>query len=159
MGLAFGGGAVGLALLGRGAGAGSRACCWAWRTCVLGLVLGIPGPALFIMWLVTDHTVTYHNENLFLANPLTLLAVPLGLQLMWGSTKARARLRRLWWVLAALGVLGLVLKVLPPFDQDNWRLIALILPISLGMAGAFTLDRVRAPAAAAGRRRSPWLLP
>jgi hypothetical protein len=30
------------------------------------------------------------------------------------------------------------------FNQDNWRLIAFILPISLGFAGAFHLDRVLA---------------
>jgi hypothetical protein len=111
---------------------------------VLGLALGIPGTALFIMWLVTDHTVTYRNENLFLANPLTLLAVPFGVALMFGGRKARARLFKVWAALAVTGVLGLALKVLPPFDQDNWRLIALILPISLGMAGAFGLDRVLA---------------
>ncbi|NMO22026.1 DUF4105 domain-containing protein [Pyxidicoccus fallax] len=111
---------------------------------VLGLALGFPGTALFIMWLVTDHTVTYRNENLFLANPLTLLAVPFGISLMFGGRKARARLFKVWSALAVMGVLGVVLKVLPPFDQDNWRLIALILPISLGMAGGFGLDRVLA---------------
>ncbi|WP_164001411.1 DUF4105 domain-containing protein [Pyxidicoccus caerfyrddinensis] len=143
LGVALGGAAVGLAAWER---RGSRVArlLLALENGVLGLVLGIPGTALFIMWLVTDHTVTYRNENLFLANPLTLLALPFGVALMWNSTKARARLFKIWLVLAASGVLGVVLKVLPPFDQDNWRLIALILPISVGMAGAFGLDRVLA---------------
>lgn len=149
MGLVFGGIAVGLALWGRRSGGRAPRILLGLQNVLVGLVFGIPGFALFIMWLFTDHTVTYRNENLFLANPLTVLAIPLGIQLMLGSRKAPERMRRLWWVLAGLGVLGLVLKVLPPFDQDNWRLIALILPISLGMAGAFTLARVRAPAAQA----------
>jgi hypothetical protein len=118
---------------------------------VLGLVLGFPGTVLLIMWLITDHTVTYHNENLFLANPLTLLVAPLGLMLTWGSPRARSGLRKLWLVLAATGTLGLVLKVIPVFNQDNWRLIAFILPISLGFAGAFHLDRLLARAASGSR--------
>lgn len=155
LGVALGGAAVGLAAWER---KGSRLArvLLGLENAVLGLLLGIPGTALFVMWLVTNHTVTYHNENLFLANPLTLLALPFGVALLWNSRKARARLARIWLALAATGVLGVVLKVLPPFDQDNWRLIALILPINLGMAGAFGLERVLArlrgtQAASAGR--------
>jgi hypothetical protein len=143
LGLALGGGAVGLAFWER---KGSRLArvLLGLENMVAGLVLGLPGTALFIMWLITDHTVTYRNENLFLANPLTLLALPLGLMLTWGSKWARSGLRKIWWVLAATGVLGVMLKVFPPFDQDNWRLIALILPISMGLAGAFNLERLLA---------------
>lgn len=144
LGVALGGAAVGLAAWERKSGSRVARMLLGLENAVLGLVLGIPGTALFIMWLVTDHTVTYRNENLFLANPLTLLALPFGVALLWNSRKARARLAKVWLVLAASGVLGVVLKILPPFDQDNWRLIALILPISLGMAGAFGLDRVLA---------------
>jgi hypothetical protein len=143
LGLALGGGAVGLAFWER---KGSRLArvLLAVENMVVGLVLGFPGTALFVMWLITDHTVTFRNENLFLANPLTLLALPLGVMLTWGSAWARAGLLKIWWVLAASGVLGVMLKVLPMFDQDNWRLIALILPVSLGLAGAFNLERLLA---------------
>jgi hypothetical protein len=151
LGVALGGAAVGLAAWERKRGSRAARILLGLQNVVLGLVLGLPGTALFIMWLVTDHTVVYRNENLFLANPLTLLALPLGVALMWGSAKARARLLKVWDVLAALGVLGVVLKVLPSFDQDNWRLIALILPISLGMAGAFGLDRLLARIATVNR--------
>ncbi|QQR42163.1 DUF4105 domain-containing protein [Myxococcus xanthus] len=157
LGLALGGLAVGLAVWERQRGSRVARLLLGLENAVVGLALGLPGTALFIMGLVTDHTVTYRNENLFLANPLTLLALPFGVALTWGSQKVRTRLFKVWTLLAALGVLGVVLKVLPPFDQDNWRLIALILPISLGMAGAFGLDRVlarlpRADRASAGRR-------
>ncbi|MBF5046337.1 DUF4105 domain-containing protein [Aggregicoccus sp. 17bor-14] len=107
---------------------------------LLGFVLGLPGLLLMLMWLFTEHTVTHRNENLLLANPLTLLALPLGISLARGKNpRTWARLRAVWAALAVTGVLGLVLKVLPRFDQDNWRLIALILPISLGCAAGFLL--------------------
>jgi hypothetical protein len=152
LGLAVGASAVGLAYWGRRGGRLPRVLLGL-ENMVLGLVLGLPGTALFIMWAFTDHTVTYRNENLFLANPLTLLALPLGLMLVFGSALARRWLRVIWRVLAISGVLGLLLKVIPVFDQDNWRLIALILPISLGFAGASHLDRLLARACAA--RREP----
>jgi len=106
---------------------------------LLGLVLGLPGTALFIMGLVTNHTVTHWNENLLLANPVTLAALPMGIALTWGSRWATKWLRRVWPFLLATGVLAVLVKPLPGFDQDNWRLVALILPISLGMAAASVL--------------------
>lgn len=154
VGLALGGGAVGLALWGRRRGGRAPRILLGLENVLAGLVFGVPGLALFIMWLFTEHTVTYRNENLFLANPLTLLALPLGLQLLRGSEKARARLHKVWVVLAALGLLGLALKVLPAFDQDNWRLIALLLPLNVGMAGALLLARAWAP----GSGRTPEAL-
>jgi len=150
LGLAIGGSAVGLAYWGR-RGARLPRVLLGLEHVVLGLVLGFPGTALFVMWLFTDHTVTYRNENLFLANPLTLLVVPLGIGLVFGSTRARAGLRVVWLALAVSGVLGVLLKVIPVFNQDNWRLIAFILPISLGFAGAFHLDRLLARAASGSR--------
>jgi hypothetical protein len=139
LGFLFGGAAVGLSFWGRRSASRAPRVLLGLQNVLMGLVFGIPGLALFIMWLGTEHTVTWRNENLFLANPLTVLAVPLGVQMMFGSMKARERLRRLWWGLALLGELGLVLKVLPMFDQDNWRLIAFILPMSVGMAAALKL--------------------
>jgi len=37
-------------------------------------------------------------------------------------------------------VLGVLVKVLPWFDQSNWNLIALILPVNVGFALASWLD-------------------
>ncbi len=115
---------------------------------VVGLVVGIPGTALVVMWLFTNHTVTYHNENLFLASPLTLAVLPLALTFAFGRRDAW---RELWWffsALSVLSVLGLALKVLPPFHQDNWRLIALLLPVNLGLAGAYLFGAAEKTAAA-----------
>lgn len=161
IGLGLGASALGLAYWGRKGGRLPRVLLGL-ENAVVGLVFGLPGMALLIMWIVTNHTVTFHNENLFLANPLTLLALPYGVRLMWGSAKARARLGTLWMVLTGTGVLGVLLKVLPWFDQDNWRLIALILPVSAGFAGAFLLERMLARASspspeAASRQPLPTL--
>lgn len=99
---------------------------------LVGLILGIPGTALFVMSLLTDHNVTYFNENLFLANPLSLLICPLGIGLAFGSARAQRWLRVVWLVLVSLAVLLLPLKLIPAFDQDNWFPMAFILPIILG---------------------------
>lgn len=102
-----------------------------------GLLVGLPGTILLIMWIVTDHTVTFRNENLFLANPLTLALIPLGIR-VWRGKKANAP-QRLWrWSLVLMGValVGLLLKPLPFFDQNNWNIIALLLPIWFGLASA-----------------------
>ena len=158
IGLAVGASALGLAYWGRAGGRLPRVLLGL-EQMVLGLALGFPGTVLFIMWTVTDHTVSYRNENILLANPLTLLVVPLGLMFAWGSARARSWLRTLWLAMAGLGMLGLVLKVLPVFNQDNWRLIALILPISVGFAGALNLDRLLARLRAGGREPGQQPLP
>lgn len=98
----------------------------------IGMIIGIPGLALAVMWMVTDHTVTYHSETLFLGNPLTFLLIPLGIALALGAASARRWLRPLWLVLAGLGLLLLPLSLLPAFDQNIWLPVAFILPILLG---------------------------
>jgi hypothetical protein len=110
----------------------------------LGLLFGLPGAVLALMWLVTDHTVTWGNENLFFASPLTLLALPLGLALLSARAWAGRALRAVWLALAGSSILGLMLKVLPAFDQDNWRLIALLLPLNLAMAASSLMYEAQA---------------
>lgn len=99
----------------------------------VGTVYGLPALVLFLLAAFTEHTVTYWNENLLLANPLTTLALPLGAVILAGKP---AGIRILGWTAAALsaaGLLLLVLKLLPAFDQANSLAITLILPVSLGM--------------------------
>ena len=112
---------------------------------VIGLVLAL-------MWAITDHTVTFRNEHLFLANPFTFAALPLGVMLARGSERARRWLPRLWQGLASLALLGVALKALPAFDQDAWRLVGLLLPATLGMATALWWDARREPALAPAPR-------
>jgi hypothetical protein len=101
------------------------------------------GTGLFVMGAFTDHSVTHRNENLFLWNPLTLALLPLGLMLAWGSRRAAPALRWTCTALAALTGLGVLLKALPVFDQANWNLIALLAPMTLGLAAIQWLARRR----------------
>jgi hypothetical protein len=105
-----------------------------------GLVLGMLGSVLFFMSSFTDHTVTYGNTNLFLANPLTLLALPLGIGAAVGARWALRWLPRLWYLLAALAVVYLPLRLLPFFGlQQNGSALAALLPVLLGFAAAAAL--------------------
>jgi hypothetical protein len=93
----------------------------------------------------TDHTVTYGNENLFLANPLALAAVPLGLAAAFGGGRRSRRLLQLFWfVLAGLACVYLLLKLSPFFDQRNQAALATILPVLSGFAAAACLSWKRA---------------
>jgi hypothetical protein len=142
LGVALGAAAMLLARWWRSAGSRLARALLGVETALVGLALGLPGTVLLLMWLFTEHTVTHRNENLFFANPLTFAALPLGVMLAFGSERARRALRGVWLLLSASGLVGLALKVLPLFDQDNWRIIALVLPVSLGMAGASLLQEV-----------------
>ncbi len=115
-----------------------------------GLLFGIIGTAGFLMWTLTEHVVTYRNENQFLANPLTLLWLPLGFGIAFGSLRALRLARWSSYALAALSLLLLVLKLLPSFDQDTLLTMTLLLPLNLGAALAHRA-LVRMPAAAAAR--------
>lgn len=108
---------------------------------LVGLILGLPGSVLLFMSTCTDHTVTYGNENLFLANPLALAAVPLGLLAAFGAGKrSRRLLQLLWCALAALACVYLLLKLFPFFDQSNQAALATILPVLFAFAAAACLS-------------------
>jgi hypothetical protein len=98
------------------------------------LVVGVVGLLLAGLWGLTDHAAAYDNENLLQANLLVL-------GLLWVVPKTargasiRRPLRLLVGVVAGLSLLGLVLKLLPAFYQVNGEIIALALPIHLGVAG------------------------
>jgi hypothetical protein len=105
-----------------------------------GLVIGVPGSVLLFMSTLTDHTVTYANENLFLVNPLTLAAVPLGIAAVFGRGKTSRRLLQLLWFLST-GVACAYALVKPwaPFHQDNSGVLAAIFPVLTGFAAVSAL--------------------
>jgi hypothetical protein len=104
-----------------------------------GVIFGIPGFALFFLSYFTDHTVTYGNENLLLANPLTFLFVPLGICVILNKTKIFQWVTWISYFLAFSGTALVLAKSLPSFDQHNWLSICLILPVSLSLAFAWFL--------------------
>jgi hypothetical protein len=135
--------ALGLGHLGRDGARGPRIA-FGLVHVLLGLGWGVLGLVLFFMGLLTNHTVTHRNENLFFISPVTFLLAPLGVMLSWGSKRAKPLLRGTWTVLAATSVLGVLVKVLPTFNQDNWNVIALALPVNVAFAAVFWLDHRRA---------------
>ncbi|MEO8200384.1 MAG: DUF4105 domain-containing protein [Gemmatimonadota bacterium] len=104
------------------------------------LVMGLGGLILLCLWALTDHAVTYQNENIL---QFDLLALPLVVLLPSGIRRGgRRRLLalRLSVVVATISLAGLLIKLLPWFYQVNLQVIALILPVYLGLAaGLFAL--------------------
>ena len=101
---------------------------------LIGIIYGIPGALLAFMALFTNHNVTYWNESLFFANPFTFLAIPLGIACVTGAKWGRWILAWLWIGLTGLLLLSLLLKLIPVFDQQNWNIVCLFLPIYLSLA-------------------------
>ena len=101
---------------------------------IIGIVYGIPGLALFFMSFFTDHVVTYHNENLLLANPFTFLFVILGIGIIVNNSFCIKWSKILWYFLCGLNIILLILKIFPAFDQHNWLSIVMIMPLNFAMA-------------------------
>ena len=103
------------------------------------LVMGCGGLILLGLWGFTDHLVTRQNENVLqfnlLALPLVVL-LPMGMRRRgrWFQAAIRAAL-----LVTALALLGLAVKVLPWFGQVNLEIIALVVPVYLGLLGGLLL--------------------
>jgi uncharacterized membrane-anchored protein len=98
------------------------------------------GLVLVGLWGLTDHAAAFHNENLLQANPLALALLWLLPKAARGATDRRALVAA--GIVAGLSLLGLVLKPLSSFYQVNGEIIALALPIHLGVAtGVWRLRR------------------
>ena len=99
-----------------------------------GLAAGVAGLVLAGLWVATDHVFAYRNENLFQANPLALLlagVAPWWIRRRPGATPLALNAAA---VVAAFSVLGFVLQALPGLDQVNGEIIAVMLPVHLGIA-------------------------
>jgi len=105
---------------------------------IIGIIYGIPGLTLLFMSFFTDHIVTYHNENLLLANPFTFLLIPLGIGMIFKNNFSMKWLPILWYFLSGLNIILLILKIFPDFNQQNWLSISLILPLNLAMLYCWT---------------------
>ena len=96
---------------------------------LFGFVFGLLGSLLVFIWVATDHDVMWANENILQLAPW-LLALPL---LSVGIARNNATsLQRAWWLTASaagISAMGIVLKALPWFKQDNWLIVAVALPV------------------------------
>jgi hypothetical protein len=101
-------------------------------------VIGALGTLIATLWLFTDHAVTYRNENLLQANPLSLLVFMALIGLALRRTWAPALAARSSQFVAGLALFGFVLQILPGIDQANADTIALLLPVHLAVAWVLT---------------------
>jgi hypothetical protein len=132
-----------LTMLAAGKRASAASLLFGLQSAVAGSILGGIGAVLTVAWLVAGYSFAAGNENLMFANPIALLAVPLGLTHAAGSARAGTPLRVLWALLAGISLFGLTLKILPAFSQDNWRILALVIPMLAGFAVSSRIARLR----------------
>lgn len=123
---------LGAALYGLGHGRGRLfALAQAAGLALVGTLTGVLGSLLLVLWLLTDHAVTYWNQNVLLC-PIWALAIPL---LSWDFGRSRPKHSRLMMriVGAAVGssVLALLLLLLVG-NQATGPAVSLFLPLWLG---------------------------
>lgn len=129
-GVGFGALLLGLARLGRKAKA-ARAGFFTLAT-VWSFAAGVFGTIIALLWVATDHIVTYRNENVLQVEPLSLILAGFLIAAAFGKGMAKARLLAV--AVAAIAVAGFLMQVFPGFDQPNGQIIGLVLPIQLALA-------------------------
>ena len=119
----------------------------------LGLLAGLLGAALLVLWFLTDHDVTYWNQNVLLC-PIWALALPV---LAFDLARQKPRRPRLMMKLAGLCVAGALLSfllLLSPLRQSTGPAVSLFLPIWLGL-GLGVWERLGRPAPGSLVRAEP----
>ncbi len=113
------------------------------------LLTGVLGLVLVLLWAVTAHVTSYRNENVLQFDALALALVALLPAALYGARWTVRPARLIALLVAALSVLGLLLKATPWFFQVNGPILALAVPANLGLAWAVW----RAVPAAVGEKR------
>jgi len=108
---------------------------------VWSLVAGIAGTLLAGLWGFTDHVYSYDNENVLQLNPLSFILALLLIRMIWkrhrSSTQFAPRVTMYFaFAVAALSLIGFIIQVLPSMNQGNGEVIALTLPLHLGVFAA-----------------------
>ncbi len=97
------------------------------------LFCGVCGLILLGAWTLTQHWAIWHNENLLLLNPLSLLLLPTWIVSVRKQWWPKLWAHRLAWIIAGLAVLSLLLRQLPGCYQGNLPWILLLLPPHLAL--------------------------
>ena len=99
-----------------------------------GLLVGIPG-LIVPLYNFTDHLISQNNPNIFLASPLTFMALPLGFGIIFGSARAERWMGMCWKIMVGASLIAMIIAL---FVAQAMRLpIALLVPINIGYAAAF----------------------
>jgi len=101
-----------------------------------GLIFGFSGSLLYFMAIFTNHDYTYQNLNMIYCTPLLLAVIPLGVSYITAKKQFNYLkynlLIRIIWLLCLSGIIiSMLIKLLPPFYQDNLPDQVLMLPVAL----------------------------
>jgi hypothetical protein len=110
---------------------------FAFLNILIGAFAGILGLFLTLVSLFTDHVIAYYNENLFLTNPVSAIIPFVAVAYLINKKWSERWLRNLWYIHLGLGILLIILKIIPAFDQDNSLAMATLMPLYMAFAGAF----------------------
>lgn len=111
---------------------------------LVGVLAGLLGAALLVLWLLTDHDVTYWNQNVLLC-PIWALALPV---LAFDFARQKPRRPRLMMNLVSACVASALLSfllLLSPLRQSTGPAVSLFLPTWLGI-GLGVWERLGRPA-------------
>jgi len=128
------------ASLGYASAAGKK---WAGIVLALGgglwsLASALLGTLLLLIWAFTEHRYGHWNANLLQYNPLSFVSMIFFFILLVKGRLSKKGLLVLK-VVTGLSILGLLIKLIPIFEQGNGEAIALALPVHLGlMWGIYT---------------------
>ena len=100
---------------------------------------GLGGILLAGLWGFTDHLYSYRNENLFQLNPLSLIVAATLVGLLWRTRGGRVASPTRFALgaailVAALSLIGFLIQIIPAFYQVNADVIALAMPLHIGVA-------------------------
>ncbi|HEX5634507.1 MAG TPA: DUF4105 domain-containing protein, partial [Gemmatimonadales bacterium] len=106
------------------------------------LLAGVGGLALLGLWLLTDHVITRNNPSVLLLTPLSLALVVLVPRAVRAPSARRGAVR-VARAVAALAGLSIVTLAWPGLHQPNPELLALVLPIHVGLLAGLSAIAAR----------------
>jgi hypothetical protein len=99
----------------------------------LGGGFGLLGLILACLWAFTNHKVAYANANIMQFAPWALVLFGYGIGVALGRPGATRKARALALSAVVFSALGVLCKLFPGLNQDNWPFILLCLPAWLGL--------------------------
>ncbi|MBN2574269.1 MAG: DUF4105 domain-containing protein [Deltaproteobacteria bacterium] len=111
-------------------------------TSATGASFGFLGLVMVCLWAFTNHRAAFANANILQLGPWAVVLFGYGIGVALGWPRATRRACAIALSLAVFAAAGMVCKLLPGMNQDNWPIIAFCLPAWLGLwRGLFPLAR------------------